>query len=86
MKLTGPKKWIWVNRACNTKQEFEAEQVINVNTYDSSRWFNEDDELFVVDGKTYAFSNQQGKGAYDLARKIFSEYPHLSGEIKKSEH
>jgi len=83
MKLTRRKKWIWVDRVCNTKQEFEAEQVMNVNTYDSSRWFNEDDELLVVDGKTYAFSNQQGKKAYDLASKIFSEYPHLSGEIKK---
>ena len=84
MKLTGAKRWIWVNKECNTKQEFESEEIINVKNYDSSRWFNEGDELIVYEGKTYAFSNQHGKDTYNLAVSIFNQHLELNGEITKT--
>lgn len=85
MKLTGEKRWIWVDKKCNSRQEFEASEIQNVRSYDPSRWFNENDEFFVYNDKTYAFSNQHGKGTFDLVRKIFNEHPELHGEIKKNE-
>ncbi|MEZ4905533.1 MAG: hypothetical protein R2822_29115 [Spirosomataceae bacterium] len=85
MQLTGERRWIWVDKECNLKQEFEAGEIKNVKSYDPSRWFNEDSELLVFDGKTYAFSNQHGKGTFDLVKNIFSVYPELQGEIKKNE-
>ncbi len=85
MQLTGERRWIWVDKECNSKQEFEEGEIKNVRSYDPSRWFNEDNELLVFDGKTYAFSNQHGKGTFDLVKNIFSEHPELQGEIKKNE-
>jgi len=85
MKLTGERRWIWVDHECNSREEFEESEIQNVRSYDPLRWFNEDDELLVYDGKTYAFSNQHGKGTFDLVRRIFIEHPGLHGEIKKNE-
>lgn len=82
MKLTGDKRWIWVDKVCHSRQEFEIEEIKNVRTYDPLRWFNEDHELIIHDGRTYAFSNQHGKETYDLVKKIFNQYPELQGEIK----
>ncbi|MFN4000475.1 hypothetical protein [Algoriphagus sp.] len=85
MNLTGRKAWIWVNKVCHSKQEFELEEIRNVKIYDSTRWSNEDDALLIYEGKTYAFTNQQGKETYDLVNKIFHQYPDLKGKIKKKE-
>jgi len=85
MKLTGEKSWIWVDKECQTRQEFEKEEIKNVKIYDPTRWFNEDEALLIYDGKTYAFSNQHGKETYDLVKNIFKKYPELQGEIKKNE-
>lgn len=85
MKITGEKRWIWVEKICKTKQEFENEEIKNIKSYDSSRWFNEDDELLIFDGKTYAFSNQHGKGTFDLVKTIFLRHTELLGEIKINE-
>lgn len=85
MKLTGAKRWIWVDKDCISKQEFEAEKIKNVKTYDPSRWFNADNELLKFEGKTYAFSNQHGKGTFELVRNIFMKFPELQGEIKNIE-
>lgn len=82
MELTGPKRWIWVDKVCHSRQEFEKEEILNVKNYDSSRWFNDDHELIIHGGRTYAFSNQHGKGTYDLVSNIFNQYPELHGEIK----
>lgn len=85
MKLTEGKRWIWVDKICHRKHEFEAEEIKNVRTYDPSRWFNQDDELLHFEGKTYAFSNQHGGTTYDFVSRIFNEYPSLHGEIEKNE-
>jgi len=82
LKVTGEKRWIWVDKECLTKQEFESADIKNVRTYDHSRWFNTDNELIRFDGKTYAFSNQHGKDTYELVRNIFKQYPGLQGEIR----
>ncbi len=85
MELTGQKRWIWVDKKCYTRKEFEGEEIKNVKNYDSSRWFNEDNELIIYNDKTYAFSNQHGKETFDLVEKIFSKYPELHGDIKRFE-
>lgn len=84
MILTGEKGWIWVEKECFTRQDFEACEIQNVRSYDPSRWFNEDNEFLVFNGKTYAFSNQHGKGTFDLVKNIFTKHPELQGEIKKN--
>ena len=85
MKITGEKRWIWVEKSCNSTLEFEAEKINNVKNYDHTRWFNADNELLHFEGKTYAFSNQHGKGTYDMVSNIFIQFPQLLGEIKKTE-
>lgn len=85
MKITGKNKWIWVDKVCETRQEFEIEKIHNTRSYDSSRWFIESDELMVYKDTTYAFSNQFGTSTYDLVVRIFNEHPELQGEIKKNE-
>ena len=85
MELTGSKRWIWVDQLCNSKEEFENSEIHNVRSYDPSRWFNADSELIQYEGKTYAFSNQQGKGTYDLVTSTFQKFPEIKGEITKNE-
>lgn len=85
MTITGDKRWIWINKDCETKEEFENEEIQNVRKYDPSRWFNADNELICYNGKTYAFSNQHGKGTYEMVKKIFEKYSELDGEIRKNE-
>jgi hypothetical protein len=85
MELTDPKRWIWVNKLCNSKDEFERLGIQNVRNYDPTRWFNADHELIQFDGKTYAFSNQHGTVTFDLVTRIFRKFPELNGEITKNE-
>jgi hypothetical protein len=88
MKLIGEKRWIWVDKVCKDREEFEAEKgnIKNVKNYDPSRWFNETHELLVFNDKTYVFSNQHGGRTYDLVKAIFDQYPELQGEITKIEN
>jgi hypothetical protein len=85
MELTGKRRWIWVNKKCVSQEEFESEEIKNVKTYDSTRWFNSTEELINFNERTFAFSNQHGKGTYELVNKIFNKYPNLNGQIKKNE-
>jgi hypothetical protein len=85
MKITGEKRWIWVEKSCDSTLEFEAEKIKNVKSYDHTRWFNADNELLHFEGKTYAFSNQHGKATYDMVSNIFIQFPQLVGVIKKIE-
>jgi hypothetical protein len=85
MKITGEKRWIWVEKECRSKEDFDKEEIKNVHNYDDRRWFNKDDELLVYDGRTYAFSNQQGRETHDLVKKIFDTYPQLNGSIELAE-
>lgn len=84
MQLTGERRWIYINKIVSSKNEFEIEHSKNAKNYDQTRWFNSDEELINFDGKTYAFSNQNGKETFDLATKIFDNYKDLNGEIKKN--
>lgn len=86
MEFTGTGRWISVDKVCHTKDEFEnAYRLTDKRKYDSSRWFNSDDELLVHNGKTYAFSNQHGKGTAKLVNDIFTKYPELNATAEKNE-
>jgi len=83
--ITKKNRWIWVNKVCKKRTEFENEEIQNRKKYDASRWFVEDDELFIIDDKTYAFSNQHSKDAFNLISRIFDKYPELNGTIEVNE-
>ena len=84
MKLTGERRWIYINQIVTSKIELEIEYSKFAKNYDQSRWFNSDKELLNFEGKTYAFSNQNGKETFDLATKIFDNYQELQGVIKQN--
>jgi hypothetical protein len=82
-ELTGGEgRWISVNKTCNNKIEFEEEMMRKSKKYDGSRWFNKDNELFKVDGKTYAFSNQHGGDTKFFIQQIFDKFSVLEGQIE----
>lgn len=83
--ITKTNRWIWVEKVCKTRTEFENEEIKNRRTYDPSRWFVEDNELFVIGKRTYAFSNQHSKEAFNLISRIFEKYPELNGKIEVNE-
>ncbi len=86
MEITGNRKWLSVNKICKTQEEFEKELTLTNNRkYDSSRWFNSDNELLVQNGKTYVYSNQHGKGTEKLVNEILTKYPQLNATIEKNE-
>lgn len=84
-EITHPKRWIWVNKICNDKKDFESQKICNINRYDPSRWFIENEELFKIGNKTYAFSNQHSKEAFGIITNIFTKFQSLNGSIKISE-
>jgi len=86
MELTNNRKWIWVDKVCTTKEAFEAADIRNTKRYDSSRWFNADDELLINEGKTYAFSNQHGKGTYEFVCKLLEKFPNIVATIRRSDN
>jgi len=83
--ITKSNRWIWVEKVCKTRNEFENEEIKNRRTYDPSRWFVEDNELFVIGERTYAFSNQHSKEAFNLISNIFEKYEELNGTIEVNE-
>lgn len=86
MKLTRDRNWLWVNKECHSRSEFELEIVKKVKSYDPNRWFIKDNELLIHDGKTFAFSNQHGTATYGLVVSIFDHYPQLMGVITQTEN
>lgn len=83
--ITKNNRWIWVEKVCKTRTEFENEEIKNRRTYDPSRWFVEDNELFIIGERTYAFSNQHSKEAFNLISRIFEKYEELNGTIEVNE-
>ncbi|KYG76005.1 hypothetical protein AWW68_09255 [Roseivirga spongicola] len=83
IEFTGKGRWISVDKICKSTQEFEKKYIgLNKRKYDPARWFNGDDQLLIFDGKTYAFSNQHGKGTGKMVSNIFSKYPELNATIE----
>lgn len=84
MELTGERRWISIDKEVYNKTDFEIEFRRNAKNYDTSRWFNSDNELIRHNGRTYVFSNQNGKETFDLVTRVFSSHKELNGEIEKS--
>lgn len=82
MLITGERRWISVDKKINNSNDFELEYTKNANNYDPTRWFNSDDELIHFDGKTYAFSNQNGRETFELVKEIFENHQELNGKIE----
>lgn len=83
-EYTETRKWIWVSGECETREEFESLSIKNTRKYDPSRYFNKDSELFIVDGKTYAFRNQLGPETFPMIKSIFAAFPELDASITES--
>ncbi len=89
--ITGDNYWVWSDMECKSREEFEKsnlyrvkyKQIVIEDSFDTSRWFVESNELFLINGKTYAFSNQHGEDTLKLIREIFnSESDTLKGSIE----
>ena len=79
MKFTKKRRWLSVDKVCSTNEEFATEyDAKNQRKYVSRRWFSDDNQLLIHEGKTYVFSNQHGKGTGDLVLNIIAEYPELN--------
>lgn len=58
----------------------------NNTTFDSNRWFCNDDELLKIDGKTYVFSNQWGGDDWlNAMNTLYSHFPGHEMSFKPSE-
>lgn len=77
----GESRWISVDKELNTKVEFDEEYMRSNKKYDRNRWFNKDHELFKVQGKTYAYSNQHGVATKYFIEQIFEKFSGLNGRI-----
>ena len=84
MEQTGKSRWISIDKEVHHNTDFENEFRNGAKNYDSLRWFNSDNELIRHNGRTYAYTNQQGTETFDLVRRIFNSHIELNGEIKKS--
>jgi hypothetical protein len=83
----GEGRWLHVDKHCSSRIEFEAEYCnASKRKYDSSRWFNNDDELIHANGKTYVYSNQHGGKIEEFAQIIFEKHPELQGTISKAKN
>jgi len=83
MKFTKKRRWLSVDKICSTNEEFATEYASkNQRKYDSRRWFSDDNQLLIHEGKTYVFSNQHGKATGDLVMNIIAEYPDLNLKLE----
>lgn len=83
-KFTEKRRWIWVDEACSSREDFESLEIQNTRKYDPSRYFVKDSELFIVNGKTYAFRNQHGTNTFEMINSIFNAFPQLNAKISES--
>lgn len=81
--LPGSERWLIVEGDC-TEEEFhqKAEQVRNQRgaLYEARRYFNADDELFRLNGKTYALTKMWGTGTIPAMMAIKEKYPEVQIE------
>jgi hypothetical protein len=78
--LPGSERWLIVDGEC-TEEEFhqKAEAVRRQRgaLYEPRRYFNADDELFRVGGKTYALTKMWGTGTIPAMEAIKAKYPEV---------
>ena len=88
MEVFQARKFLVVQGTCNTPEEFR-QRALNLrnasgNAYALNRFFVDVDELFHVDGKTYAVSNQWSKKGLPDLQKLISKHPEASISFAKS--
>ena len=66
-------------------EQFKEKIIKNYSPDKARRFFINDDELFHIDGKTYAFSNQWGDRTIEAAESVSEKFPDLKIEIKPTE-
>ena len=81
--LPGSERWLVVEGDC-TVEEFhiKAEEVRNQRgaLYEPRRYFNSDEELFRINGKTYALTKMWGTGTIPAMKAIKEKYPDVQIE------
>jgi hypothetical protein len=81
--LPGSERWLVVEGEC-TEEEFhqKAEQVRSQRgaLYEARRYFNADDELFRMNGKTYALTKMWGTGTIPAMEAIKAQFPDVQIE------
>lgn len=81
--LPGSERWLVVEGECS-EEEFHqrAEKVRGQRgaLYEPRRYFNEDEELFRINGKTYALTKMWGTGTIPAMEAIKEKYPEVKIE------
>ena len=81
--LPGSERWLVVDGEC-TEDEFhrKAQDVRNQRgaQYEPRRYFNADEELFRINGKTYALTKMWGRGTIPAMEAIKKKYPDVQIE------
>lgn len=83
LALPGSERWLIVEGECS-EEEFHqrAEKVRGQRgaLYEPRRYFNEDEELFRINGKTYALTKIWGTGTIPAMEAIKEKYPEVKIE------
>ena len=66
-------------------EQFKEKIIKKYSPDKARRFFINDDELFHIDGKTYAFSNQWGDRTIEAVESVSEKFPDLKIEIKPTE-
>ncbi len=84
-ELTGGNSaWSVIDEEVNKKEDFDEKCRKKNSKYDASRWFNKDEQLFRLNRKTYAYTNQHGGDMKSVIDKIFDKFPQMDGQIEIS--
>lgn len=78
--LPGSERWLIVEGECSEEEfHLKAEQVRSLRgaLYEARRYFNADDELFRINGKTYALTKMWGTGTIPAMEAIKEKYPEV---------
>lgn len=78
--LPGSERWLVVAGECDEEEFHNRAKEVRAQRgalYEPRRYFNSDDELFRLNGKTYALTKMWGKGTIPAMEAIKEKYPHV---------
>ncbi|TVP75585.1 MAG: hypothetical protein EA353_13620 [Puniceicoccaceae bacterium] len=86
-QLLGSNRFVYCEGTFSEIGEVESQIVYSLKqetpiNFESHRFFNNSDELFHADGKTFLFSNQWGENTQNLAEKLIAGFPQVGLSIK----
>lgn len=78
--LPGSERWLVVDGECSEEEFHQRAQEVRTRrgaTYEPHRYFNSDEELFRIGGKTYSLTKMWGRGTIPAMEAIKEKYPEV---------